>query len=161
MSKLETVSGRVKHVGQYSSDEHIHTYSLIEIETNAGRMDLPDASAANALCRAIEPGKSVSFAILRMEDSGKTKTMILGVYDREEQRLFVNEEMYGLRGHANKQVFLFGVLGIVIIPVGLAFFIVPGFLYIRALWKAWRSSRALPSADELRGFVEALRPAAA
>ncbi|WP_457324853.1 hypothetical protein [Roseateles sp. P5_E11] len=161
MSKLETISGRVKHVGQHSFDDHIHTYSLIELETSAGRVDLADASAANALRRAIEPGKSVALAILRMDDGGKLKNLVLGVYDKDEQRLFVNEEMYGLRDHAVKQFFLFSVLGIVIIPVGLAFFIIPGLLYIRALWKAWRSSRQLPAADELRTFVEALQPAAA
>jgi hypothetical protein len=160
MSKLETISGHVKHVGQYSFDDHIHTYSLIELETSAGRVDLPDASAANALSRAIAPGKSVALAILRMDDSGQAKNMILGAYDREEQRLFVNDEMYRLRDHAVKQLFLYSVLGIVIIPAGLVFFIIPGLLYIRALWKVWRSSRQLPSAGELRHFVEALAPAA-
>jgi hypothetical protein len=161
MSKLETISGHVKHVGQYTRDEHIHTYSLIEIETSSGRVELPNASAANALSRAIAPGKSVDLAILRLDDGGKAKSMIMGVYDRAEQRLFVNEEMYGLRDHATKQFFLFGVLGIVIIPAGLAFFIIPGLLYIRALWKAWHGSRQLPRADELRTFVEALRPGTA
>jgi hypothetical protein len=160
MSNLETIVGRVTHVGKHTFDQHIHVYSSVEIDTANGRVDLQDATAANALDRAIAPGKDVALAVLRLDAGGKSKCSILGVFDRGEQRLFVNEEMYSLREHATNQFLLYCLLGIVVIPVGLIFLVVPGLAYVYLLWKLWKSAKQFPTADGIRAAVEALKPAA-
>lgn len=156
MSNLETIVGRMAHVGQSSWDENVHTYSLLEIETLAERVDLKDTMASNDLARAISPGNDLAMAILRAAPGGKAKNIVIGVFDKGSQRLFVNEEMYKLRDEVTKQAILLSMLAIVAIPVGLAFFVVPGLLYVNALWKAWSSINWFPTSDEIRATVERL-----
>ena len=157
MEKLQTIIGRVTHVGPSTRDAHSHVYSLIEITTANGRIGLKNVAAENELVRAIVPSKAVRLCVLPAAD-GAAKSVLLAAYDESEDRLLFNEEMFELRQHAVNQAFLFSFLGIFLIPIGLAFFVVPGLLYIRALWKAWSSIGLFPTPEELRARVEALKP---
>lgn len=156
MSRFSTVIGRVSHVGQYSYDEHVHQYSLIEIETPSGRVDLKNITAANELSRAVSPGKPVAMTVLEAHSGSEQKALMVGIYDQSTRRLHVNEEIFTLRHNAKTQALLYTLLGIVVVPVGLALFLVPGLLYIRAIWKAWSSIEQFPSTEEMRSAVSAL-----
>lgn len=91
MAKLETISGRITHVGKFSSDAHCHTYSLLEIEAGESRQDLSAVVAANELSRAIQVGKQVAMSVLLAGSGKNAKSIILGIYDVAEQRTFLNE----------------------------------------------------------------------
>lgn len=156
MSNLETISGRIIHVGSYTRDEHCHTYSLIEVETANGRRDLKTVMAANELDRAIAPGRSVSMSIFRSGQGTKEKSVVLGIHDAEAQRTFVNEEMFKLREHATKQTIWLSLTAIVWLPFAFLLFVAPGFIGLWVLWKSWSSIKDLPTADEIRASVQSL-----
>ncbi len=153
MSNLRTIVGCVSHVGQYERDEHVHTYRVVEVATRSGREELKDVAAAHALVRAIKPQNEVAMVVLAFGAGNKAKSVILGIYDKGERRVFANEEMYAMRDHAVNQAFLFSFLSIFLIPLGLAFFIVPGLLCIKTLWKAWSSIKEFPPAPDIRQAV--------
>ena len=156
MSKLETIVGRILHVGHYTSDAHCHTYSLVEVETADGRIDLPTVMAANELDRAIEPQREVAMTVLRSGAGAKAKNVVLGVYDRSDKRTFVNEDMVALRAHARKQAVLLSLMSIVVLPVAFLLFVAPGFIWLWVLWKSWSSIDEFPTREEIRESVAAL-----
>lgn len=160
MSKLETIVGRILHVGQYTSDAHCHTYSIVEVETASGRVDLPTVMAANELDRAIEPQRQVAMTVLRSGAGAKAKNVVLGIYDHTEKRTFVNEEMFALRAHARKQAVLYSLMSIVVLPVAFLLFVAPGFVWLWVLWKSWSSVNEFPTPEEIRESVAALGSAA-
>jgi len=159
MSQLETVVGRVQHIGKYTADEHIHTYSLVEVETTSGRLDLPTTVAANALARAIQPGREVAMSVLRSGTGAKAKNVILGIHDAAQNRTFVNEEMFTLRAHAKKQAVLYSLMSIVVLPVAFLLFVVPGFIWLWVLWKSWTSVDQFPTPEAIRESVNGLSSA--
>lgn len=156
MSNLKTIVGRVSHVGSSTRNEHDHTYSAVEIQTPDGRIDLKEVTAVNDVHRALKPQKDVALVVLHIDKGAKSKSIVLGAYDKGDQRLYANEEMYKLRDHATKSALLLSLSGIVVIPIGLAFFVVPGLLYIQVLWKSWTSIKFFPPGEEIRQAVERL-----
>jgi hypothetical protein len=64
--------------------------------------------------------------------------------------------MFTLRSHARKQAMLYSILSIVLVPVGLLMFVLPGLLWLWVLWKSWTSVDAFPEAGEIREAVASL-----
>jgi len=102
---IQTIFGRISHVGQFTYDNVVHNYSTIEVETSAGRVDLSNVMASNALDRAIEPGRDVAMAVVH-GNGNKAQAVVLGVFDVGAQRTFSDEQMSSLRSHAVKQALL-------------------------------------------------------
>jgi hypothetical protein len=156
MSKLETIAGRIVHVGSFTFDAHCHTYSAVEVETASGRIDMTTVMAANELDRVIEPGREVAMTVLRSGTGAKAKTVILGVCDTSQRRTFVNEEMFTLRAHATKQAVLYSLMSVVLLPVEFLLFVLPGFIWLWVLWRSWTSIGQFPTLEEIRESVAAL-----
>lgn len=156
MSKLETIAGRIVHVGAATFDAHCHTYNAVEVETVSGRIAMTTVMAASELDRVIEPGREVAMTVLRSGTGAKAKTVILGVYDASQRRTFVNEEMFALRAHATKQAVLYSLMSVVLLPVGFLLFVLPGFMWLWVLWKSWVSVSEFPTPEEIRESVAAL-----
>lgn len=156
MSNLESITGRILHVSQYTSDAHCHTYNLIEVDTPSGRVDLQTVMASNELHRAIEPRRDVAMTVLRSDAGSRKKTVILGIYDLGEKRTFANEEVFTLRDHARKQAVLYSLMSIVVLPVAFLLFVVPGFVWLWVRWKLWSSVGEFPTPAEIRESGTAL-----
>lgn len=159
LTKLEIISGRISHVGKSSSNAHCRTYNVVEIETAASRVDLKTVVAAKDLDRAIKENTFVSMSILEAGAGSNRRCVVLGVYDEGLDRTFFNEDMFTLKAHARKQAVLYSFLSVVLVPVGLLLFIVPGLLWLLVLWKAWSAVETFPAPDEIRASVESLSAA--
>jgi hypothetical protein len=159
LATLEVISGRISHVGKSSSDAYCRTYNSVEIESVAGRVSLTTAVAANELDRAIKEGALVSMSIFEAGEGSNRRCVVLGVYDEGLDRTFFNEEMFTLKAHARKQAVLYSFLSVVLVPVGLLLFVVPGLLWLWVLWKAWSAIDTFPGPDEIRASVESLSAA--
>lgn len=156
MAKLDVIAGNIRHVGSSSTDAHCRTYDLLEIDTSAGRVDLKAAVVAKELSRAIKANGQVAMSVLQAGEGAKRRCVILGVYDSAEDRTFVNEEMFSLKSHARKQAVLYSILSIVLIPLGLALFVVPGLLWSWVVWKSWASVDEFPEPEEIQQSVVSL-----
>lgn len=153
---LEVISGRISHVGTYSSDAHCRTYRTVEIETAAGTLELVTVVAAKELDRAIKEGGHVTMSLLQAGEGSKRRCVVLGIHDEGQDRTFSNEEMFLLKPHARKQALLYSGMSIVLVPAGLILFVVPGLLWLWILWKAWSAIDTFPAPDEIRASVASL-----
>lgn len=156
---IQSVTGRIVHVGPYSSDHLAHSYSLVEIDTAAGRVDPRNAVAANALDRAIEPGRVVSMAFIQAS-SGKAKTAIVGVFDHAARRTFSDDQVSSIRSAARKQAIVLSITSIVWLPVAFLLFVLPGFVGLWVLWKSWAAVGAMPTEAEVREAIARLASSA-
>lgn len=159
LAKLEIISGRISHVGESTSDSHCRTYGALEVETASGRVDLRTVVAVKELDQAIKDGSLVSMSVLKAGEGSKRRCVVLGVYDEGLDRTFFSEEMSTLKAHARKQAVLYSFLSIVLVPLGLLLFVVPGLLWLWVLWKAWSAIDTFPASDEIRASVESLSAA--
>lgn len=158
MAKLDVIVGRILHVGTSRSDAHCRTYDVLEIETASGRLDLNTVVAAKELGRAIKTGGDVAMSVLHAGGGAKRRCVVLGIHDKAEGRTFVNEEMFLLRSHARKQAILYSVMSLVLVPLGLVFFVLPGVVWSWVVWKSWASIEEFPEPEEIRASVESLPP---
>lgn len=152
---IQTIVGRISHVGQFTYDNAFHTYSTIEVETANGRVDLSKVLAPNALDRAIEPGRDAAMAVIH-GDGKKVQTAVIGIYNAEARRTFSDDQMHALRSHAFKQAVLLSVTAVIWLPVAFLLFVVPGLLGLMLLWKAWAAVSRLPTAEDVQRVVGAL-----
>lgn len=159
LAKLEVISGRISHVGKSSRDPHCRTYTALEIETATGRVDLRIVVTAKELDRVINEGNLVSMSVLEAGEGAKRRCVVLGVYDEGMDQTFFSEEMFTLKAHARKQAVLYSFLSVVLVPMGLLLFVVPGLLWLYVLWKAWSAIDAFPTPDEIRASVASLAAA--
>jgi hypothetical protein len=152
---INTVVGRISHVGQFSYDNVVHTYSTIEVQTSAGRVDLTNVMAPNAFDRAIEPERDVAMAVLQ-GDGKKVQNFVIGIFDVSAQRTFSDDQMSSIRAQAVKQALLLSITAIVWLPVAFLLFVVPGVVGLWLLWKSWASVARLPTAEDVRQAIAAL-----
>ena len=152
---IETVAGHISYVGDFTSDRITHNYSVIEIETAAGLVELKNALAPSDFDRVIEPGRDVAMAVIR-GDGKKVKAVIVGVFDVQAQRTLSDPQMLSMRSMAARQATVLSVTAIVWLPVAFLLFVIPGLLGVALLWKAWAAVGRLPTADEVQRAITAL-----
>jgi hypothetical protein len=161
--QIRTVTGRITHIGPHTLRSARTDYSLIEVETDAGRVDLPQLHVDDPMVRLIEIGRSVSLAVVQ-DKAGKPGGALVGAHDHATGRTFTDRNIVGLSAKLKWQAIALSLAGVFFVPLGLMLFVYPGAAMLRIIYDAWSQYGEWPADDVLSTTItglSTLAPAAA
>ncbi|MFK4706228.1 hypothetical protein ABIC83_003067 [Roseateles asaccharophilus] len=155
MSAIQTIAGIVSHVGAYTSRADMNTYSRIELHTVDGLIVLENVAAPGECASLLRIAEDVAITMTQCSETGGT-SVIWAVRDVAAGVTATNRELFAARDAAVAESVFFTLASFVLIPVGLALLVAPGFYVSYKLVKAWASALAVPSKEEIEASVAAL-----
>ncbi|MEJ6003711.1 hypothetical protein [Paucibacter soli] len=155
MSAVTHIAGTISHISAHSWDEHLNTFSVVELQTAHGLVILKNVVVPRICDPVMKIGGDVVLATTSPEGPAE-KFMVWAVRDLDQGVTYADKSLFVVRDGAVAQAFLFSLMSLIVIPVGLVLFVLPGVQAINALWKTWRRALAVPTVGQIESAVQAM-----
>ena len=154
--EIQTLSGKITHLGHKTGDAKLSMFSRMELSTASDLVELTDIVLTDSLDRGFALGTNVTISFTK--GPGKNaKTLIWAVRDDAAGRVFSEKQLFGFRGQAVLQTVASTFPMLFLMVVGLCFFVIPGLVVGWLIFKMYRDALSWPKPDAIEAAVNALK----
>jgi hypothetical protein len=155
MSAVTHIAGIISHIATKSLDERLCTFSVVEMHTAHGLVILKNVVAPRICNPVMKIGGDVVLATTSPEGPIE-QFMVWAVRDVDMGVTYAEKSLFVARNGAVARAFLYSLMSLILIPVGLMLFVVPGIRAISTLCAAWRCALAVPTVVQIENAVQTM-----
>ena len=149
-------TGKIVHYGEWKSKGGATTYAVIEVQTDAGLVELKNVVGPTSAHRVV--AALTDATIMYSQGEGKGAPLVVwGVLDHETGRVFTSDDCINLRKSTVALAIGQSVGMTIATLVGLCVFLIPGLLIGYSYYKTWQAALAWPTSDDVNVALAALK----